>query len=266
VYANVAHDCAIEKSNRMAAERADSLYRTLKSVADAKDMARRFGFELIANTHEVGSATNYPAELRSYIRRIETLNPGQIYPGTQFYQGLGPVISWIEGVEPPHVLPWQEARTIAIQRFEQRRQHSALIAKRAELDSMAAAGWSLDSLATLWGGFERIPNAVPGGVLSGMGGRSLLDSLVFGATQPPVLSVGKLSEWVEFPGGLARLRVVSRTPADPGEVERRLEARRQLVLWHRLNDYFDKLKARYPVEILDGEMRATAPPEPTEES
>ena len=266
VYANVAHDCAIDKATRMATDRADSLYRTLKSVAQAREMAKRLGLDVIPNNHEVGTVGRYPAELRAYAQKLETLGPGQIYPGIQVYQGLGPVITWVDAVDPPRSLPWQEARALAIQRYEEQRKRSALIAKRAELDSMAAAGWSFDSLATLWGGFERLVDAAPGVVLTGLGGRVLLDSLVFGRSRPAVLTEGQWSSWVDFPGGLVKLRIASRVSADPDELQRRLEARRQVMVWHRLNDYFDKLKARYPVQILDSELRATKLPEPTEES
>jgi hypothetical protein len=79
-----------------------------------------------------------------------------------------------------------------------------------------------------------------------------------------VLEAGRASDWVEFPGGLARMRVVERISPDPAELDRRVEQRRKVVLWRNMNTYFDRLKARHPVEILDGELRATALLEPTE--
>ena len=129
---------------------------------------------------------------------------------------------------------------------------------------MTATGWSFDSLATLWGGLERLQEAEGGSDLGAMGGGDLLDSLVFGRGGGRTLETGKVSEWIEFPGGFAKLRVTERLAPDPGTLSRRAEQRRQVVLWRNLKTYFDRLKGRYPVEILDGELRATPLLEPTE--
>jgi parvulin-like peptidyl-prolyl isomerase len=264
VYANVAYDCAQRKAKRLAGERADSLYRTIKSVAQAKAVAKRLGLEILGTEHEVGDLGRFDLDLLPYIQKIETLKPGQIYPGTQLYEGLGYVISWIDTIIPPRALTWDEARARATDQYRRDRAEGALLAKRAELDSMAAAGWSFDSLATLWGRAERLNEGSLGDELRGMGGRARLDSLAFGGVHPPVLEVGKPTGWIEFPGGLARLKLVERLAPDAEDLDRRVEKRAQLVLWRNLRDYFDRLRSRYPVEILDGELRATALLEPTE--
>lgn len=264
VYANVAFDCAQKKAQRIAGERADSLYRTLKSVAQAKAAARRLGLEILGTDHEIGDLGRFDQDLLPYIKKIETLKPGQFYPGTQLYEGLGYVISWIDTIIPPRALSWDEARARAVDEYRRGRAERAMNAKRAELDSMAAAGWSFDSLATLWGRAERLEEGSLGDELRGMGGRARLDSLAFGGVNPPVLEVGKPTDWIEFPGGLARLKLVERLAPDAEDLDRRTEKRVQLVLWRNLRDYFDRLKTRYPVEILDGELRATALLEPTE--
>lgn len=264
VYANVAYDCAGRKARRIAVERADSLYRTLKSVAHARAVAAKHGLEILVADHQVGRHGAFDAELRPYIQKLETLKPRVLYPGTQYYEGLGSVISWVDTIIPPRPMVWSEAREALVGSVRRERAGRAILAKRAELDSMARAGWSFDSLATLWGGLERVREAELGGQLRGMGGRALLDSLVFGPKATPVLEVGRVSDWIEFPGGFARLRVVERLSPDPAELDRRVEQRRKVVLWRNLKAYFDRLKARYPVEILDGELRSTALLEPTE--
>jgi hypothetical protein len=93
--------------------------------------------------------------------------------------------------------------------------------------------------------------APAGTELRGMGGRAVIDSLVFGRSRPPVLEPGQVSEWIEFPGGFSRLRVVERLAPDAEDVARRVEARRQIALWRNLNSYFDRLKERFRVQILD---------------
>ncbi len=264
VYANVAYDCAGRKARRIAAERADSLYRTLKSVAHAKAVAARHQLEILPTDHEMGRHGTFDAILRPYIMKIEKLKPGELYPGTQYYDGLGSVISWVDAVTPPRQMGWLEAREGLMATARRERVNRALLAKRAELDSMARSGWSLDSLATLWGGLESVSEAELGGELRGMGGRALLDSLVFGPKAKPVLEIGKATGWVEFPGGFARMRVVERMFPDAADLDRRVEQRRKVVLWRNLNAYFERLKDSFPVEILDGELRATALLEPTE--
>jgi parvulin-like peptidyl-prolyl isomerase len=265
VYANVAHDCALLKANRIAAARADSLYRTLKSVADAKAVARRLHLEVMASDHPIGQYWRYDADLRPFIKKLETVKPGQLYPGTQFYTGLGQVIAWVDSILPARLPSWEEAKAEAVARYRRQAGERALLGKKAELDSMLAGGWSFDSLATLWGGPEKSRETPAGSELGAMGGRAALDSLVFGRDRPPVLEPGQVSDWIDFPGGYTKLRVAERLPADPGDVAKRVEQRHQLVLWRNLKAYFDRLKARYPVEILDGELRATDLAEPTEQ-
>jgi parvulin-like peptidyl-prolyl isomerase len=263
-YANVAYACARKKADRLASERADSLYRTLKSVADAKAVARRLNLETLSSEHRIGRLGVYDDQLLPYIKKVETLKPGQLYPGTQFYEGLGQVITWVDSIVPARLPTWEEAKGPAVERSRRQAGQLALIAKQAELDSMRAGGWSFDSLATLWGGLEKFTEAPAGSELRGLGGKALLDSLVFGRERAPVLEPGQVSDWIEFPGGYSKLRIAERLAPDSEDLARRVELRRQLVLWRKLNQYFDRLKARYPVEILDGELRATALPEPTE--
>jgi parvulin-like peptidyl-prolyl isomerase len=264
VYANVAFDCAQEKAIRIAGERADSLLRTLRSVAQAKAVAAKNHLSILAAEHEVGRLSGFDNKMLPYILKIDALKPGVLYPGTQLYEGLGYVISWVDTIIASRRLTWEEGRDRIVDRYRNDRALRALKSKRAELDSMATAGWSFDSLCTLWGGGAQMREAERGDELRGMGGRALLDSLAFGGANPPVLEVGRATDWIEFPGGPARLRLAERLAPDADELDRRTEKRVQLVLWRNLNAYFGRLKARYPVEILDGELRATALLEPTE--
>ena len=264
VYANVAYACALSKADRIAVDRADSLYRKLRSVAQAKAAASRMGLAMMASTHEVGATAAFSADLLRYIRKVETMKPGELYPGTQTYPGLGQVITWVDSIEPGRPLVWEDVRDRTVGSFRRGLSLRALRAKGAELDSMAAAGWSFDSLATLWGGLDRLQEAEQGTELRAMGGRDVLDSLVFGLGGGRIIETGKVSEWIELPGGFAKLRVAERLAPDPGVLAHRAEMRRQWVLWRNLKTHFDRLKNRYPVEILDGELRATELLEPTE--
>ena len=264
VYANVGYECARAKAKRIGTERADSLFKTLRSPAQARAVAARLRLQLIPSDHALGSYFEYGEELIPYIKKLETIRPGELYPGTQLYEGLGQVITWVDSILPPRILTWAEARDRVVDRFVGDRSERVLQAKHAELDSMLSGGWTLDSLAGLWGGIEQLEEAPKGSQLRGMGGKALLDSLIFGRERAPALQPGQVSAWLQFPGGQAKLRVVQRLAPEPEELRRRVELRRQLVIWRRLNEYFDRLKRRYPVQILDGELRATTLVEPTE--
>jgi hypothetical protein len=212
----------------------------------------------------VGTQVTFRPALRPFILKLETVKPGHFYPGTVFYEGYGYAIAWVDNVLPPRAPTWGQARLQALDGYRRKSEDRAMLAKKAELDSMLASGWSFDSLATLFGGLERSKEAPAGGELRELGGRAQLDSLVFGGAQPPVLAPGQVSDWIAFPGGFTKMRIAERLPPDPMELERRVALRRQVVRYRNLNAYFDRLKARYPVEILDSELRATPLPEPTE--
>ncbi|HKQ58586.1 MAG TPA: peptidyl-prolyl cis-trans isomerase [Candidatus Eisenbacteria bacterium] len=264
VYGNVAYACALRKSERIAADRADSLLRTLKSVAQARAVAKKLGLSVLLTEHDKGLTGRFDPILKPYILEVEKLKPGVLHTKTQLYEGLGQVITWVDTIIPPRQMPWEEAAGAAIDAYRHQSSQRVLLAKRAELDSMMAAGASFDTVAAAWGGLEHMTEAPAGTELRGMGGRAVIDSLVFGLTRPPVLEPGQVSEWIEFPGGFSRLRVVERLAPEAEVVARRVEARRQIALWRNLNSYFDRLKERYRVQILDSELRATVLPEPTE--
>lgn len=204
-------------------------------------------------------------ELRNYFLGIEKLRPRQFYPGIQEYRGMGFAVTWCDTVLPPRPATWAEARTRAIDFYRDEVARRKMLASRAELDSMTRAGWSLDSLGEVVGGLRHQTLEGAGGGLTGLGGAAIVDSLVAGtATRGPSLSPGQVTEWVEFPGGLARLRLVERKAPDPIALANRVESRKRVALERNLRNAFDKLKQRFPVRILDHDLEITALPDLTE--
>ncbi len=119
---------------------------------------------------------------------------------------------------------------------------------------MMTAGWSFDSLATLWGGLEHAQDASLATKLPYLGTRDL-DSLVFGTRVPAQLTIGQVSDWVVFPAGIARLRVVERAQPNPAQLAARIEGERRREEARRLEEFFLGLKQRFQVRIVDAEMR-----------
>jgi hypothetical protein len=153
------------------------------------------------------------------------------------------------------------ARPRVLQEWDAERAERRLGAKRAELDSLAAAGWSVDSLATLWGGFERVTDIAPGRGLPTLGGRIAVDSLAFGGAAPP-LAMGVVSDWVNLGRALTRIRVIGRRTPPADVVQNHLDRERRFALERAFLGYFDRLKGRYPVHIHDRELSETALPLP----
>ena len=252
-YSNVSSDLAMEKADSASARRADSLYRAVRTVAQARAAARR-GFILQPYARAIGEGTGGDLALESYLRKLETLPPGQLYPGLYYEKGNGYMLSWVDSISAPEPPSWDAARQAALDRYRRGAAVRALEDKRAELDSMLRAGWSFDSLAALWGGLEHAVDANLGTRLPYLGGRDL-DTLVFGTRVPARLKIGEVSDWVDYPGGLVRLRVVERAEPNAAQLAARIESERRREEARRLEEFFTGLKQRFAVRILDREMR-----------
>ena len=254
-YSNVGSDAAREKGEAMAHAIADSLLRAARTPARAVAEAHRRNWLVYSDDHVIGG----PDRPRDYYEALERLKPGQFYSKTMQIEGTGWAITWVEGTIASGKATWEEARSRAIQAYRDQVLQRAVVAKRAELDSLEAAGWSLDSLAALRGGFERHEDVTRGTAL--LGGREQLDSLVFGRSKPPVLRPGETSPWSEFPLGMARVRLLERHDPDPVQLATRLELERRRARESALESAYEALKRRYPVRILDDQLRATPLPQ-----
>ena len=93
-----------------------------------------------------------------------------------------------------------------------------------------------------------------------------LDSLVFGKNDRPApLAVGATSNWVRWNDGMARVRLVERREPPRDRVMARVEELRRAAVDRRMAAWFDELKTRYPVRILDRVLGAIPLPEPPPE-
>ena len=264
MYSNVSSDLALDKADSVSARRADSLFRAIRSPAQARRAAQKLGIDILPFTRPIGAETGGDPHLEAYVRKLETLKPGQLYPGVFYEKGSGYYVTWMDSVTAPVAPTWEEARSRAIERYQRGASQRALEAKRAELDSMSAQGWTLDSLAALRGGLEHATDVGIVANLPFLGPRDL-DTLVF--RTPGRLKIGEDSHWIVFPARQARLRVIERPDPNPGQLAARVESLRKLAEARALDDYFARLKQRFPVRILDAEMREVVlPPIPEDDS
>jgi parvulin-like peptidyl-prolyl isomerase len=266
VYSIVASDCARAKGDTLALQRADSLVRVLHTAAQGRTAARRLGF--VTTEYQFGvDELNPNTDLVPYFERMFTMKAGEVMPFKWRMKGAGYWITWVDSIAPPIEPRWEDARERAVEAYRVGAGERAMMAKVAELDSLAAAGWSFDSLGTLWGGLTRSKELSAVGADQRAGLPVSLDSLVFGLSgRPPALAPGQVSGWVRWPGGMARVRLLERREPPADRVRVRCDELRRIAVERRMQGYFDDLRKRYPVRILDKKLAAIPLPElPAEE-
>ncbi|HEY2954348.1 MAG TPA: peptidyl-prolyl cis-trans isomerase [Candidatus Eisenbacteria bacterium] len=263
MYANVASDAAIDKAKVAARRRADSLYLEAPTAERMRAAAQKLNLFMTPMEHRVGDRRGLP-QLVEALTRLETMRPGQMYPGPVEIPSGELAFFWVDSILPPGPPDWEEAKDRAIEAYRLARGRRAVDAKSAELDSLERAGATLDSLGGMWGGLEKLDQLERGKGLPGLGGVAEVDSLVFGTGRAAPLAPGHASGWLDLEAAAVRLRVDRRAAPDPVEVTSRVERARRDELDKRLYAYFDGLKRRYPVRILDRALRDVAPPAPRE--
>ncbi len=258
-YNNVAWEIAQARIDRTAHLRADSVRRFIKTPAQAREFARRAGFTVFNDMHPVGERV--ASDLIPFFRELEKLGPGQLVEGVQFYRGLGYAIAWVDSVVSDRIPPYGEVSTRAEDIWRRQANDRAMQAKRAEFDSLARAGWGIDSLATLFGGFTTATLQGLDKGLKDLGSPAITDSLLFGTVHsPPGLEVGQATDWIEFGGGLARLRLAARTPPAEYELAARAADTRRGLIEGRLRVRYAEIARRFPVRILDVTLAKTQLP------
>jgi hypothetical protein len=264
IYSDVAQMAAEEKADSMAMLRADSLLRVLKNAGQARNAAKRMDLTTYSYAHTTGDLSKYPQTLHSYYQRLETLKPGQVLPLRPKLGGMGYAVTWVDSISAPAPSTWEKAHDRALEAYRADAGLRSLAVKRAELDSLMQAGWSFDSVGVLWGGIRHAKDIAPGQAIVGVGTSGVLDTLLFGLHGTDGLAPGVLSDWITLPGGILRLRTSQIHPPDAGALTTRVENERRVETERALVGYFEELKMRYPVRILDRTLRnVTLPLPPT---
>jgi hypothetical protein len=73
--------------------------------------------------------------------------------------------------------------------------------------------------------------------------------------------VGQASGWVRYPGGVARVRLLERRDPSDDRLRVRSDELRRIAVERKMQAYFDDLRKRYPVRILDRKLAAIPLPE-----
>jgi hypothetical protein len=192
------------------------------------------------------------------------MEPGEMYPGPHRAAGKDWAFSWVDSIQPPVRPSWETAKQKAINAYRESAGLRAMEAKVAELDSLARQGVGFDSLGALWGGLEKVAALERGQGLPGLGGGAQVDSLAFGTRRTVALATGQVSDWLDLPLAVARVRLEQRTAPGASALAARIESGRRAAIDFKLHGYFQELKRRHPVRILDPSLRDVGLPEPRE--
>jgi parvulin-like peptidyl-prolyl isomerase len=265
VYSIVASDLARTEADTVAMRRADSLLRVVRTPAQARAAGEKLGLSSFSYTIGEDEPMDNEA-LVPYFDRLKKMKAGEIMPVKWIAKGQGWWITWVDSISAATSPRWESARGAAIAAYRAGAGERAMLKKTQELDSLLAAGWTLDSLGALWGGLQRSKELAPSGVREGEILPVALDSLVFGhKAGGPALAPGQVSGWVRWPGGVAKVRLLERLEPTADHVRARTNELRRIALERRLLAYFDDLKRRYPVRIRDRALAAIPLPEPPPE-
>jgi parvulin-like peptidyl-prolyl isomerase len=264
MYGNVAADLALERVEKVAKTRADSIYLVAGTPAKLRVAAKKLKLSILPMEHKMGDRSGLPF-LVDVLTALEGMKPGQMYPGPHKSEGKDYAFSWLDSIVPARKPTWEDAQDQAIQAYREGAGQRALTAKLAELDSLGMQGIGLDSLAAYWGGLDSIPALERGKGLPHLGGAAQIDSLAFGGSRPAALNPGQVSGWQSLSSAVARVRLDRRAQPDPAAVATRVEADRRKLLDQKLHGYFEDLKRRYPVKILDPGLKDVGLPEPSQQ-
>lgn len=261
IYINVASDLARTKADTLAGVRADSLMRTNRTPSSMAAALTRMGYEINTYEHRIGDPINSSA-VRPFFDSLERLKAGQMVQPAFRTRGQGVWIAWVDSITPPRTPSWEEAQPRALQAYRSGAGNRAIEAKRAEMDSLLASGWSPDTLAALWGGLGVIPNLLPGRGIPGLGGAAVVDSFVFGGAGRPAARQGEASGWLEMPNGISRVTILQRQAPDRDQLQARMQELKAEHVEVGMRAYFADLAKRHPVRILDPVLRDTPLPRP----
>ena len=151
VYSQVAGDAAQEKANRIARDRCDSLVATCHTLTQLQAGLRRLDYTPTQFHYQPGAGAQNPLLVR-FFDELTHLKPGEGHTTPTFMKGDGYWIAWVDSVWPPSPpTSGEEARMRVLAEYQRGAGRRAMEAKRAELDSLAAEGWSYDSLARALG-------------------------------------------------------------------------------------------------------------------
>jgi len=260
VRADLAQKLALQYADTLARQAATRLQRVARDGADLLARADSLKFPGQLVTWYEGQPLIGPTLLDDLRADLPNTAQGRILPRIYRYLNTGYLVVVIDSILPGRQLSFDEVKDRALMEQRQDAGRRAARARADRLEKDLAAGVPWEQAVETAGGETTTPLFGRGVGLPSLGPVAGLDSLLLGPGAD-TLAVGG---WRRVPTARGDLfvqlleRNLSESSADPA-------AREQLranVINRRMYDYIERLRERYPVEVLRSDLAERIPPPP----
>jgi parvulin-like peptidyl-prolyl isomerase len=243
---------------------ADSLaYRYADSLAHQ--------FRTRAELTRIANSRSYPLRQEYWSVGAGTMGEVSRDPATRDalakMTGSGPVrmvvplaataaVAWVDSIGKPRPATWEMAHDQAMEDAMAARRARGRQAAIDQAGRELTAGASWDSVIAPWGGSLDLAHR-PGEALPGIGSSRAVDSLIFGAGANK-LATGKTAVVKGVDGPVLVYLAGRESTRNPSAADR--DALTDMMRERAGYEYFEKLKARYPVRILRADLRRPVQP------
>ena len=261
-------DVRVDLGQKLAAQYADTLARQgaarLRRVARNRDdlLARadsaKFPSQLV--TWYEGQPLAGPAMLDDLRADLPNTAQGAILPRIYRYVNMGYVVAALDSILPPRQLSFDDVKDRALMDQQRDAGRRAARARADRLEKDLAAGVPWEQAVETAGGETTTPPFGRDIGLPLLGPVAGLDSLLFG----PGTDTLAVNGWrrLASPRGDLFVQLLERSlPESSAEPAARAQLRAN-VLNRRMYDYIERLRVRYPVEVLRADLAERIPPPP----
>jgi parvulin-like peptidyl-prolyl isomerase len=235
---------------------ADSLSRHQRTRADITRVAKARGYPLRNEYWSVGAGTmgevSRDPSVRDALAKMTA--PGAVRMIVPL--AAANAVAWVDSIGKPRPPSWDLSHDQAVEDAMAARRARGREAAIAQASRELAAGAPWDSVTAPWGGSLDLVHR-PGETLPAVANARAVDSLVFGGGAHP-LEAGKTVVARGVDGPVLVLLSGRQSTRSPSAADR--AALIDLMRERNGYEYFEKLKARYPVKILRADLRRPITP------
>jgi len=251
---------ALQYADTLARQAATNLRRVARNRADLMARADSLKFSGQLVTWYEGQPLIGPTLLDDLRADLPNTAQGMILPRIYRYLNAGYIVVVIDSILPGRQLSFDEVRDRAMMEQRQEAGRRAARARADRLEKDLDAGMPWERAVETAGGETTTPLLGRGVGLPSLGPVAGLDSLLLGPGAD-TLAVGAWRRVATARGDLFVQLLERSLPESAGDPAAR-EQLRANVLNRRMYDYVERLRARYPVEVLRADLSERIPPPP----
>jgi hypothetical protein len=251
---------ALQYADTLARQAATRLQRVTRNEADL--LARADSLKLSSQqvTWYEGQPLIGPTQMDDLRADLSNTAQDAILPRVYRYLNTGYAVAALDTILPPRQLEFEEVQDRVLQAQRQDASRRAARARADQLEHDLASGVPWEQAVETAGGETTTPSFGRGIGLPSLGPVAGLDSLLFG----PGTDTLAVNGWrrLATPRGDLFVQLLERSlPESSGEPATRTQLRAN-VLNRRIYDYIERLRVRYPVEVLRADLAERIPPPP----